>query len=215
MVPIGSTMEANELYMSFGQRNENNSKASKCAHWIPTKWFVVTRELVTRDGGQTNASFRANSSNSFAFNNGSLLWIHFGYPESVYWKRVSFWGWLHSVIWWPKCRMRVSSKMPNVWRFPRQSTNLRWRHVWTLLGVLPFINLHFSILSDGKNYPNLCELNHQACRIGRTVSVRYNGSCGKETLINWLPPPAHWSLPPNRSLLWCQMSRLADLPNRR
>lgn len=83
------------------------------------------------------------------------------------------------------------------------------------LGCLQFINLHFSKFLDGKNYPNLCELNHQACRIGRTVSVRYNGSCGKETLIKWLPSLANWSLPPNRSLLWCQMSRLADLSNRR
>lgn len=35
--------------------------------------------------------------------------------------------------------------------------------------------------SDGKDYPNLCELNRYACTNQKDVFVRYNGSCGKHS----------------------------------
>lgn len=33
--------------------------------------------------------------------------------------------------------------------------------------------------SDGKLYKNKCELNRHACHLGRTISVKYLGKCGK------------------------------------
>ena len=32
--------------------------------------------------------------------------------------------------------------------------------------------------SDGRDYSSLCELNRRSCSLSRSVSVRYNGSCG-------------------------------------
>ena len=32
--------------------------------------------------------------------------------------------------------------------------------------------------TDGRDYPNLCELNRHACEFSKEIHVRYNGSCG-------------------------------------
>lgn len=37
--------------------------------------------------------------------------------------------------------------------------------------------------SDGHDYVNLCELNRHACSLVKSVSVRYNGSCGNA--LHW------------------------------
>ena len=69
--------------------------------------------------------------------------------------------------------------------------------------------------SDGRDYPNLCELNRYACSLAQTVSVRYNGSCGKHRRIvddSYSQSKLHYSkYLLLRSVLWSQVPRLANL----
>ena len=44
---------------------------------------------------------------------------------------------------------------------------------------------------DGKDYPNLCELNKSSCHANRLIEVKFQGVCGK-SLVNCINDPFQW-----------------------